>query len=429
MRWEIASIFLLSVLLNYFLIVTVADILLMGACSLRFVKSCAIEKYLITKENRFAFQTGLMCSAFSSAYLLRHYDIEASGETLYTIIPNKMKEGYVYPKGIKKLLSSYGFQVKYHLGNINALKAEVAKGSPVIVLIRVRTDKNWLHYVPVVGYDENYIYLAESMEEYATDRQKHYNRKVEIKEFRRLWNTSMLKMPFYKNTFFSVEKKSINVQSTNVEHYEGNNNPVENTLFFVKEFLNPQPDRYDMTYRYEHTLRVAQWGKKIAEGEGWNPEPLVIACLLHDVGYPLCKDMTDLKNHPKYSAELAERFLKQIGYDEAMIASICRAIEIHDQWNDVPADSTPFELSVRDADDLERFDVMRICMIGRSDIGERSANEVIEICDKRLSEIEDSYNRICGTKTAKKFWEEELVKRKAFYEELKRQMEGTWEVL
>ena len=204
MRWEIASIFLLSVLLNYFLIVTVADILLMGACSLRFVKSCAIEKYLITKENRFAFQTGLMCSAFSSAYLLRHYDIEASGETLYTIIPNKMKEGYVYPKGIKKLLSSYGFQVKYHLGNINALKAEVAKGSPVIVLIRVRTDKNWLHYVPVVGYDEEYIYIAESMSSLVNCNEEYYNRKLTNQEFLRYWDTREFYMPFYKNTYLVI---------------------------------------------------------------------------------------------------------------------------------------------------------------------------------------------------------------------------------
>lgn len=205
--------------------------------------------------------------------------------------------------------------------------------------------------------------------------------------------------------------------------------PIEAIQFYVKEFLNPTPDRYDMTYRYEHTLRVAQWGKKIAEGEGWNPEPLVIACLLHDVGYPLCKDMTDLKNHPKYSAELAAKFLKRLSYDGGMSKSICRAIEIHDKWNDVPTDANAFELSVRDADDLERFDVMRICMLGRSDIGERSAGELIEICDTRLAEINASYDRKCGTETAKKLWEEELVRRKQFYEELKRQMQGTYSVL
>lgn len=202
--------------------------------------------------------------------------------------------------------------------------------------------------------------------------------------------------------------------------------PIDTTKNFVKDYLGPKPERYDMTYRYEHTLRVAQWGKKIAEGEGWNPEPLVMACLLHDVGYPLCKDFADLKNHPKYSAEIARKFLKEIGFDKALSESICKAIEIHDRWNDVPEDCTAFELSVRDADDLERFDIMRVCMIGRSDIGERSAIELIEICNNRLAEIEGSYNRKCGTETAKKFWEEELVKRKMFYEALKLQMEETF---
>lgn len=227
----------------------------------------------------------------------------------------------------------------------------------------------------------------------------------------------------------NISNKKINKHSTIIERYEAGNNPVETTHCFVKEFLNPQPDRYDMTYRYEHTLRVAQWGKKIAEGEGWNPEPLVMACLLHDVGYPLCKDFADLINHPTYSAEIAEKFLKQIGYDEKISANICKAIEIHDKWNDVPSDATAFELSVRDADDLERFDLMRICMLGRSDIGERSASELIEVCDNRLTEIEASYGRKCGTETAKRFWEEELVRRRQFYEELKRQMQGTFEML
>lgn len=202
--------------------------------------------------------------------------------------------------------------------------------------------------------------------------------------------------------------------------------PIETTKNFVNDFLGPKPERYDMTYRYEHSLRVAQWGKKIAEAEGWNPEPLVMACLLHDVGYPMCKDFADLKNHPKYSADIAKKYLKQIGYEKEMSACICKAIEIHDLWNDVPDNATAFELSVRDADDLERFDVMRICVLGHSDIGERSAFELIEICNSRLKQIEDFYNRKCGTKTAREFWEDELVKRKEFYEALKRQMEETY---
>lgn len=213
-----------------------------------------------------------------------------------------------------------------------------------------------------------------------------------------------------------------------LKKYDKTMNPLEATHAFVKEFLNPQPDRYDMTYRYEHSLRVAHWGKKIAEREGWNSEPLVMACLLHDVGYPECKTIEDFHRHPAFSAVVAEKFLKQIKYDEALTEEICRAIAIHDRWNDVLDNATPFELSVRDADDLDRFDIMRLCMRGRSDIGERSAEELMDICNKRIKEVDDWMNRIAGTKTAQKLWEEEMQVQKRFYESLNRQMEGTFAV-
>mgnify|MGYP003302890923 CR=1 FL=1 len=108
--------------------------------------------------------------------------------------------------------------------------------------------------------------------------------------------------------------------------------------------------------------------------------------------------------------------------------SICKAVRIHDRWNDFPEDSTPFELSVRDADDLDRFDIMRVCMIGRSDIGERSAGELIEVCEKRQKTLTDWQDRICGTDTAKAFWEEKLQMRRQFYEVLQAEMQGTLEI-
>lgn len=204
--------------------------------------------------------------------------------------------------------------------------------------------------------------------------------------------------------------------------------PLSATHSFVKGFLNPQPDRYDLTYRYEHSLRVALWGKRIAEAEGWNSEPLVMACLLHDMGYPFCETMEEWNMHPIYGAEVARLFLEKIGYCEEQIKSICQAIRIHNKWNDVPEDATPFELSVRDADDLDRFDIMRVCMIGRSDIGERSARELVEVCEKRQQTLEDWQDRICGTDTAKAFWGEKLQMRRQFYEALQTEMQGTLEI-
>ena len=213
-----------------------------------------------------------------------------------------------------------------------------------------------------------------------------------------------------------------------IAHYEKGMNPMAATKAFVKEFLDPTPERGDMVYRYEHSLRVAYWGQKIAQGEGWDEEPLVMACLLHDVSYPLLRDFEEWPKHPGLSAEIAEKFLEQIGYDKELSQSICKAVRIHDRWNDFPEDSTPFELSVRDADDLDRFDLMRICMIGRSDIGELSTAELIEVCDKRLNSLKGDYGRVCGSETAKALWEERLKMREQFYLGLKEQMVHTYEM-
>lgn len=132
--------------------------------------------------------------------------MEEHGDALYEVIPNKMRDGRVHPKGILRLLTQYGFQVKYCAGNLAALKNEVSKGNPVIVMIRAQADKNWLHYVPVVGYDEQYIFIAESLEDFVNSDEQYYNRKISVKEFKKLWNTSMPKMPFYRNTYMAISK-------------------------------------------------------------------------------------------------------------------------------------------------------------------------------------------------------------------------------
>lgn len=202
---KIGIVILFLMLINYVIITTIVDSFLMGVLHFRFSMKCRKKEFVVTKANRIDLQSGYKCSAFSSAYILRHWDIEKDGNNLYDVIPNKMKDGYVYPKGIMNLLSQYDFKVKYCAGNITALKNEVSKGNPVIMMIRIQTDKNWLHYVPVVGYDEQYIFIAESLADFVNCNEQYYNRKISINEFRKLWNTSMLKMPFYRNTYYSLQ--------------------------------------------------------------------------------------------------------------------------------------------------------------------------------------------------------------------------------
>lgn len=137
---------------------------------------------------------------------MRHWNISADGNSAYEKMPNKMRGGYVYPKGIFNFLSKNGFKVKYCRGNLNSLKNAVATGNPVIAMIKIRPDKNWLHYIPVVGYDGQNIFVAESLAELSNCNEPHYNRRIPAKEFKKLWNTAMPKMPLYANTFFTVER-------------------------------------------------------------------------------------------------------------------------------------------------------------------------------------------------------------------------------
>lgn len=193
--------------ISAFVITTIADIIVMGSYSLKIAAPTSIIQFVISKENRIDIQKGNECSGYAAAYLLRHYDIPANGTEVYQKMPYKASDGCVPPKGIKKVLEGYGFRVKYCAGNLNALKREVCKGNPVIVFIKARKDKRWLHFVPVVGYDENSLFLAESAAENVNCSEKAYNRRINKNDFMALWNTAMLKMPLYARTFYVIERK------------------------------------------------------------------------------------------------------------------------------------------------------------------------------------------------------------------------------
>lgn len=163
--------------------------------------------YLINRNNRIDIQNKRECAAFSTAYLLRHFRVEANGNELYINFPSKVKSGNVYPKGIRTVLRKKGFKTNYMKGNINTLKYEVSKGIPVIVFIKVKNDRSNLHFVPVVGYDKEYIYLSESLKHLVNSAHdnKCYNRKVPIDEFNKLWNIKNINMLLYSNTYITVD--------------------------------------------------------------------------------------------------------------------------------------------------------------------------------------------------------------------------------
>ena len=164
------------------------------------------KQYLLAVPNRIDFQRSTECSGFSAAHVLRSFGVEADGNEMYEKMPGKLRNGAVLPKNLKKILQDAGFKVRYCKGNLDKLKGAISESKRVIAFVKTRKDKHWLHYVHIVGYDEDSIYIADSLRELTNCKEEHYNRRLSYAEFLELWDTREVYMPFYKNTFLIIER-------------------------------------------------------------------------------------------------------------------------------------------------------------------------------------------------------------------------------
>jgi putative nucleotidyltransferase with HDIG domain len=117
-------------------------------------------------------------------------------------------------------------------------------------------------------------------------------------------------------------------------------------------------------YRWNHTLRVAQFGKVIAENEAADVELVVAACLLHDIAW-FDTNAENNREHGRLGAELARLFLDDLGYKPSQVESICYAVASH---VDVDQPITPEAKITSDADNVDRFGPYRILQWCFSDI-------------------------------------------------------------
>lgn len=197
---------ILSILLCSFLWIMLTNALTMSVPVWRFNKHPqALKQYLITADNHIDFQHAKECAAFSTAYVLRHFNIDADGNALYPHFPFKFPDGSISPLGIRLALKRYGFKTKYYKGNIQSLKSELEHGIPVIAFLYSTPASKVRHFVPVTGYDEEGFYLAESLEKLvnAPDGDGIFNRKVSYSDFKRMWDIKTIYMPLYSNTYIT----------------------------------------------------------------------------------------------------------------------------------------------------------------------------------------------------------------------------------
>jgi len=161
------------------------------------------KAYQIKTPNRIDYQEHYECAAYSTAYVLRHFGVEAKGIAIYKGFPSKFPGGTIAPKGIVRYLKKEGYKVEIFTGTIETLKKQITKGIPVIILIKVFPDKSYMHYEPIIGYDETYFYVVESLPYMKNCEERLYNRKIKQDELEALWKIGI---PKHKNVYFTVSK-------------------------------------------------------------------------------------------------------------------------------------------------------------------------------------------------------------------------------
>lgn len=155
------------------------------------------DTYFVKSKSYFEKQAKGQCAGFSSAYVLRTLGEEISGSENYERLDHKFSNGYVMPQAIIDIFLEYGHKAEMLRGDLEQLKTRLNERKPIIVLIGHFT--SWQHYVTVVGYDEDNIFLYDSNMD--TDNTNGYNRTMTNAEFVSQWENEI---PLFEQIYFAV---------------------------------------------------------------------------------------------------------------------------------------------------------------------------------------------------------------------------------
>lgn len=208
-----------------------------------------------------------------------------------------------------------------------------------------------------------------------------------------------------------------------------NNEFIEKSEEYLKNVFNNSKyltSHYsDREYRLQHSYRVANIGKIIAEKEGFDITEMIIACLFHDISYSEeFKDENDWLNHGRNSANIARPFLTSLGLKENRVDDICYGIAIHvDDKADFEGKRTAFAETIGDADNIDRFDVYRIYeTLQYNKFSQMTFDEKNNKVNESLDKLNEYRKMQLGTQTATEIWKERIQFYISFYEKLKKQL-------
>lgn len=204
--------------------------------------------------------------------------------------------------------------------------------------------------------------------------------------------------------------------------------PVQaQALDFLRErFLSSDAmDAAARSYRFRHTLRVAELGRRIARAEGLSEDALVVGCLLHDLAYSeVMPDEAAWRGHGRRSAALARPFVETLTLPDADREALLFGIAIHvDDVSGFPGERSPLACSIGDCDNLDRFDVYRVYeQLERVGFSTLDADAQRAFVAKAQAHLRHCENAPVSTATARALWQDRLAFQNEFYRRLSAQL-------
>ena len=186
------------------------------------------------------------------------------------------------------------------------------------------------------------------------------------------------------------------------------------------------PWRKNGTFRVQHSLRVAEYARKIAIAEGLVPREIFmieLASILHDIGA-----LDDRENHTVKSRDIAYEWLivnDKFSLSQSEIDLILGMIKEHSNKED--RDENIFYNILKDADILDEIGVMSILLATHR--VDRNSSFFHENLKRKIEDFEipfcDDKMELCFTQTAKQIIVEKKEFIKAFLLQLSYESEGS----
>lgn len=171
--------------------------------------------------------------------------------------------------------------------------------------------------------------------------------------------------------------------------------------------------------RTEHILRVYRWAQRLMGGqEPINQEVVLLAALLHDIGYARVQPDTR-KHHAAYSAELAEACLVARNYPWPVIEQVTYLVREHSHKRHLADEAASLELiTLLEADLLDETGAMSVvwdCMMEGS-----MPNQSFEAALKHIQRYSQAHLQTNPMRSpcAKALWESKCQLVNAFVDHL-----------